>query len=202
MKSFRPLPIALALFCASAMSVDAQSLVDLYQSARAYDAVFQSARAQYESIVARAEQSRAGILPSVNLSVTTSRSAAQANLKLPVAYGAVGATISASQPLYRPANWLTYEQGKKSVISAQAQLLSAEQDLVLKVSQAYFDVLAAQDALTFVVAQKAAVEEQLASAKRNFEVGTSTITDTREAQAPTTWWWPSKSRPTTICGSR
>ncbi len=50
-------------------------------------------------------------------------------------------------------------------------------------SQAYFDVLAAQDTLTFVRAQKAAVAEQLASAKRNFEVGTSTITDTREAQA-------------------
>ena len=183
MKSFRPLPIALALLAACAMPVDAQSLVDLYQSARAYDAVFQSARSQYESIVARAEQSRAGILPSVNLSVSTSRSAAHANLKLPVAYGALGATISASQPLYRPANRLTYEQGKKSVISAQAQLVSAEQDLVLKVSQAYFDVLAAQDALTFVVAQKAAVAEQLASAKRNFEVGTSTITDTREAQA-------------------
>ena len=183
MKSFRPLPIALALCFACAMPVDAQSLVDLYQSARAYDATFQSARSQYESIVARADQSRAGILPSVNLSVATSRSAAQANLKLPVAYGALGATVSASQPLYRPANWLSYEQGKKSVISAQAQLVSAEQDLLLKVSQAYFDVLAAQDALTFVVAQKAAVAEQLASAKRNFEVGTSTITDTREAQA-------------------
>ena len=50
-------------------------------------------------------------------------------------------------------------------------------------SQAYFDVLAAQDTLAFVRAQKAAVAEQLASAKRNFEVGTSTITDTREAQA-------------------
>jgi outer membrane protein len=53
----------------------------------------------------------------------------------------------------------------------------------VRTSQAYFDVLAAQDTLTFVRAQKAAVAEQLASAKRNFEVGTSTITDTREAQA-------------------
>jgi outer membrane protein len=59
----------------------------------------------------------------------------------------------------------------------------AEQDLVVRVSQAYFDVLAAQDTLAFVRAQKTAVSEQLASAKRNFEVGTSTITDTREAQA-------------------
>ena len=66
---------------------------------------------------------------------------------------------------------------------AKAQLEASEQDLIVRTSQAYFDVLAAQDTLTFVVAQKAAVAEQLASAKRNFEVGTSTITDTREAQA-------------------
>ena len=62
-------------------------------------------------------------------------------------------------------------------------MATAEQDLLVRVSQAYFDVLAAQDSLAFVRAQKAAVAEQLASAKRNFEVGTSTITDTREAQA-------------------
>ncbi len=66
---------------------------------------------------------------------------------------------------------------------AQAQLNAARQDLVIRVSQAYFDVLAAQDTLAFVRAQKTAVSEQLASAKRNFEVGTSTITDSREAQA-------------------
>ncbi|HEY5581289.1 MAG TPA: TolC family outer membrane protein, partial [Rhodoferax sp.] len=59
----------------------------------------------------------------------------------------------------------------------------ADQDLIVRVSQAYFDVLAAIDNLTFIKAQKAAVGEQLASAKRNFEVGTATITDTREAQA-------------------
>jgi len=66
---------------------------------------------------------------------------------------------------------------------AQAQLTAASQDLIVRVAQAYFDVLAAQDTLTFVRAQKSATGEQLASAKRNFEVGTSTITDSREAQA-------------------
>jgi len=54
---------------------------------------------------------------------------------------------------------------------------------MLRVSQAYFDVLGAQDTLTTTRANKAAISEQLASAKRNFEVGTATITDTREAQA-------------------
>ncbi|HNQ10599.1 MAG TPA: TolC family outer membrane protein, partial [Giesbergeria sp.] len=91
--------------------------------------------------------------------------------------------LSASQPLYRPANRIAYEQGQRGVDVAQAQLDAAQQDLLVRVSQAYFDVLAAQDTLTFVQAQKSAVSEQLAAAKRNFEVGTATITDTREAQA-------------------
>jgi outer membrane protein len=91
--------------------------------------------------------------------------------------------LAASQPLYRPANRLGFEQGQKSLVVAQAQLVSAEQDLIVRTSQAYFDVLAAQDTLTFVKAQETAVAEQLAAAKRNFEVGTSTITDSREAQA-------------------
>ena len=184
MKLLRMLPIALALSVAVAAPARAQSLVELYEAARAYDASFQSARSQYEATVARADQSRAGTLPTVNLGMAVSRSAIDSSLKLPnTAFGTQSATVSASHPLFRPANWLTYEQGMKSVAIAQAQLVAAEQDLVLRLSQAYFDVLAAQDALTFVMAQKAAVAEQLASAKRNFEVGTSTITDTREAQA-------------------
>ena len=71
----------------------------------------------------------------------------------------------------------------KQIEQSQAQLLAAEQDLIVRVSQAYFDALTAKDNLTFVAAQKAAVAEQLAAAKRNFEVGTTTITDQREAQA-------------------
>jgi outer membrane protein len=92
-------------------------------------------------------------------------------------------TFSGSQPLYRPGNKASYEQGMKQVALGEAQLKIAEQDLIVRLSQAYFDVLTAQESLNFVKAQKSAVSEQLAAAKRNFEVGTSTITDTREAQA-------------------
>ena len=82
-----------------------------------------------------------------------------------------------------PAAWGAYEQSLKQAEVAKAQLETAEQDLIVRASQAYFDVLASQDSLEFVRAQKTAVSEQLASAKRNFEVGTATITDTREAEA-------------------
>ena len=180
----RTLAATLLLGGLMALPAGAQSLVELYESALAYDAAFQSARSQYEATVARAEQSRAGLLPTVGLAASMSRTSIDANVRVPnTAFGSQGATISASQPLYRPVNKLTYEQGQKSIIVGQAQLQVAEQDLIVRVSQAYFDVLAAQDAVTFVDAQKTAVAEQLAAAKRNFEVGTSTITDTREAQA-------------------
>ncbi|RYX90141.1 MAG: channel protein TolC [Comamonadaceae bacterium] len=184
MNVLRLLPLTLAVGFAFAPAAQAENLLELYQSARAFDATWQSARAQYDANLARAAQAKAGILPSAGLTAGLSKT--DLEVTAPVVnrtYRTENAAINASQPLYRPANWATYEQGLKQVDIAQAQLQTAEQDLVLRVSQAYFDVLAAQDTLAFVRAQKSAVAEQLASAKRNFEVGTSTITDSREAQA-------------------
>ena len=182
-----PVSAYMLLSAALTLPVQAQSLVELYGSARSYDAAYQSAKSQFEANLARAEQSRAGVLPTVGLAANVSRSILSVTPDIGPEvnrpFGTQSATLSASHPLYRPANWITYEQGKKSIDVAQAQLVAAEQDLIVRVSQAYFDVLASQDSLAFVLAQKAAVAEQLASAKRNFEVGTSTITDTREAQA-------------------
>ncbi len=162
----------------------AQSLVELYESARAFDATYQSARLQYDANLARADQAKAGILPNAGLAAGVSRTAFEnTNPQIDRSFNSQNATLQAAQPLYRPANVATYQQGLRGIDLARAQLEASEQDLIVRTSQAYFDVLAAQDTLTFVTAQKAAVAEQLASAKRNFEVGTSTITDTREAQA-------------------
>jgi len=175
------LAAALGLFAPLAQ---AQSLLELYDSARAFDANYQSARLQYDANLARAAQAKAGILPTAGLSAGVTRTGFD-NTNPPInsSFNSQSATLSATQPLYRPANWATYEQGKSQVELARAQLEAAEQDLIVRTAQAYFDVLAAQDTLAFVQAQKTAVDEQLAFAKRNFEVGTSTITDTREAQA-------------------
>ncbi|HWI78625.1 MAG TPA: TolC family outer membrane protein [Ramlibacter sp.] len=182
--NFLLLPATAALATAFAAPARADSLLQLYEAARAYDATWQSAKAQYDANLYRAEQAKAGILPSANLAAGVTRSSFENTA--PAADRALGSqtgTISAVQPLYRPANFATWEQGKRQVELAQAQLTAAAQDLIIRVSQAYFDVLGAQDTLSFVRAQKTAVNEQLAFAKRNFEVGTSTITDTREAQA-------------------
>jgi len=185
MKTLRLLPLTLAISAALALPAQAQSLLDLYQSAKAFDANYQSAKSLYEANLAKGEQAKAGLLPTIGLGLGANRN----NLSSDTpqfdggGYGSQSATLSASQPLYRPANVATAEQGKKQAELARVQLLAADQDLIVRVSQAYFDVLAAQDNLDFVKAQKTAVSEQLASAKRNFEVGTATITDTREAQA-------------------
>lgn len=167
-----------------AMSAQAQDLVVLVDAARAFDANYQSAKLQYQANMARAEQARAGILPTAGLNAGASLTGFDnSNPMVDRNFSTQNATLTASHPLYRPANRATYEQGIKQIELAKAVLEAANQDLMVRSSQAYFDVLAAQDTLAFVGAQKTAVAEQLASAKRNFEVGTSTITDTREAQA-------------------
>jgi len=185
-RSLTVLSLAISgILTAFAPAAQAQSLVELYDSARAFDATYLSAKLQYDANLARAEQSRASILPTASLSGTATltdfdNSASNTYNR---SYSTQGATLSASHPLYRPSNRATFDQGQKQLTLARAQLDAAEQELIVRTSQTYFDALASQDSLNFVKAQKAAVAEQLASAKRNFEVGTATITDTREAQA-------------------
>lgn len=187
--SFRRRPVQVAGWVMAAMSIwtapaQAQSLSELVELARGYDAPWQAAKAQFDATGSRAEQARAGLLPSVGL--TGGASYARTDVTRPpvdLSAPSQSAGLQASQPLYRPANRITFEQGQRSLDLAQAQLDAAGQDLLVRVSQAYFDVLAAQDALTVVQAQKAAVSEQLAFAKRNFELGNATITDSHEAQA-------------------
>ncbi len=168
----------------SAGQAQAQSLKELYEAARGYDASYLGARAQFEADKARAEQARAGVLPSVNLSAGANWTHTDTSTAgFDRTRNSQNAQVEARQPLIRPGNRISLEQAQKSLDIAQARLTSAEQDLIVRTAQAYFDVLAAEDTLTFVKAQKTAVSEQLAAAKRNFEVGTATITDTREAQA-------------------
>ena len=187
------LGIALAL---GAVGAQAQSLQDLYDAARAYDATFLAARALADSAQYKAAQVNALGRPSVGLGVSATnqqiippnRYTTVNGEQVQVAGDRVSATtvqagLTAKYAIYNRANRITIEQAQRGLSVAQADLETAEQDLIVRVSQAYFDVLAAQDALGTARASKAAIAEQLASAKRNFEVGTATITDTREAQA-------------------
>jgi outer membrane protein len=184
MQKFTLLPLACALSACFALSAQAQDLAQLYEAARVYDATYQSAKYRYEASLANLAQAKSSLYPTVGLNAGVSLANTD-NTNPNVTRRPVSQNIalSGSYPLYRPVNSLNIEQADKQAEVAKTVLDISEQDLIVRVSQAYFDVLASKDSLTFVNAQKAAVAEQLASAKRNFEVGTSTITDTREAQA-------------------
>jgi len=182
--TLRTLPLTLALMAAFTGHASAQSLSQLFEAAKGHDATYKSARSQFDASLARAEQAKALLRPTANLGAGLSKSDINlTDTALSRQQESRNLTFSGSQPLYRPGNKASYEQGMKQVALGEAQLKIAEQDLIVRLSQAYFDVLTAQESLNFVKAQKSAVSEQLAAAKRNFEVGTSTITDTREAQA-------------------
>ena len=168
----------------------AEDLIQVYRDAQRYDAVYAAARHALEAGRERLPQGRALILPTLNLSANATASRIDSDSRNPAIVPdfvrrpeSTGYTLTLAQPIYRPQNWLQYRQAEFQVAQSEAVFGQAGQDLIVRTAQAYFDVLAAQDTLELVRAQKAATSEQLAQAKRNFEVGTATITDTHEAQA-------------------
>ncbi|MDP3585476.1 MAG: TolC family outer membrane protein [Thiobacillus sp.] len=175
-------PLLLALTLALAPTAHATNLTDVYRDALAYDAQFAAARAAYEAGKEKAVQGRAGLLPNVNLGGNVRYQNVDASYGEDT-FSSNSIGINAAQPLFRKQNSVQYEQSKNQVKIAEMQLKVAEQELILRVAQAYFDVLQSQDNIAFINSQKASITEQLAAAKRNFEVGTATITDTHEAQA-------------------
>ncbi|UXH76467.1 TolC family outer membrane protein [Roseateles amylovorans] len=167
-------------------AAQAQSLQELYDAARAYDATYLAARALADSAQYRYGQAFALERPTVGVGASATRTETDPPGSVPRdRYGSTVTNVglTAKYAVFNRGNSVTIEQSRLNVDVSQSDLESAEQDLIVRVAQAYFDVLAAQDALGTSRANKAAIAEQLASAKRNFEVGTATITDTREAQA-------------------
>ncbi|MBL8307076.1 MAG: TolC family outer membrane protein [Rubrivivax sp.] len=175
--------LAVALAVALPGLAGAQSLQELYDAARAFDALYLAAKANAASAEYRAAQGEALGRPSLAATAGASTSQTDPPPTGAKATNTISAGLSGRYPLFNRSNEAAIEQARKGLVSAQADLDAAEQDLIVRVAQAYFDVLAARDTLETTRAKKAATAEQLASAKRNFEVGTATITDTREAQA-------------------
>lgn len=163
--------------------LQAGSLMDIYREALEYDAQYGAERAAYIAAQEKLPQGRAGLLPNINFTGTAQNQYIDTNLGPENLIKNRGIVIAATQPLIRIENFIIYEQSKNEVAQADARFVLAAQDLILRVAQAYFDVLNAQVDLEVMGAQKQAISEQLEQAKRNFEVGVSTILDTHEAQA-------------------
>ncbi len=187
--------IAMMAVAVASGGAHAESLLELYDAAKLYDATYLAARAQAESAYSKADQAKALIRPSLNLQAGISRtdfnsSASNSQTTLPGVASSYDsntttkrAGLQARQTIYNADSFARLDQADQSRLVADADLQVASQDLAVRVTQAYFDVLGAQDVLSTAQANKAALAEQLAAAKRSFEVGNSTITDTREAQA-------------------
>lgn len=175
---------ALAVFASQA--VCAVDLVETYQAAQLQDQTFAAAKSAQMAGREKLTQGRAAILPTLNLSASSTYTVNEtkiSTLTRQLNYNGSGYSLSLVQPLFRQQNWQLYAESDLQVLISDAQFKLAQQDLILRVSQAYFDVLMAQDSVRLAVAQKRAISEQLEQAKRSFEVGTATITDTYEAQA-------------------
>ncbi len=180
--------VALALGALSGLShAQTYDLVQAYKDSLANDAQLLSARSALEAAKERVPQAAAGLKPNVALTGSTGYQYFQNNPNTGSSFSKSFAPttlgVNLSYPLFRLQNVEALEQSKIQQSVSEALLAQTQVDLILRVSQAYFDVLASQDSLETVRAQKRAVAEQLASAKRNFEVGTATITDQQEAQA-------------------
>lgn len=164
----------------------AADLAQVYQQAQQQDPVFAAARATRAVGQEKPIQGQALLLPSVGLSGQSQRATTDTDISGSSSKHTIrsnGWSVSVSQPLFRLQNIALARQGEQQGQLSEAQFTAAQQDLIVRVAQAYFDVLLAQDKLAYLDAQRRAITEQLAQAKRNFEVGNATITDTHEAQA-------------------
>ena len=176
--------LALAAACAAACSsAQAIDLLNVYRDALVSDAVYLAARNQYDATRERLPQARAGYLPVITGTATAFRNDINLEVAPDQRYSTHTYAVTLTQPVFRMQNWIAISQADKLVLQAQAAFGFQGQELILRAGQAYFDVLLAQDNVALSGAQKTSISEQLAQAKRNFEVGTSTIVDTLEAQA-------------------
>ena len=183
----------LLVFALSSAPVGAADLLQIYRDALANDATYASARATRDAGLESLPQGLAQILPTVNATGFTQANNVDIKFRDIAGTGATtesrrsgptsGFTVTLTQPLFNWQNFQVYKEAGFKAAQTEALFSQATQDLIVRVAQAYFDVLASQDSLTFIQGQKVAIAEQLAQAKRNFEVGTATITDTHEAQA-------------------
>lgn len=178
----KPKLLSLLLMAGLGLPVHAENLSEAYRAARVHDAGFAAAQAAYRAAQEKIPQARAGLLPNASLNANTRYNDVEGSLAS-VDFNSNAWSVSAVQPIFRGQNLVAYDQSKVVVQQAEYQLKSAEQDLILRTARAYFEVLAGEDNLEFTLAQKGAIAEQLAAAKRNFEVGTATIVDTHEAQS-------------------
>jgi len=163
----------------------AEDLAAIYKLARENDPQWQAARASLQANLEKRVQGRSQLLPTVTLNATTIKSDQEATITATNRYNyrtdAYGLTLT--QPLYRPINTASARLGDASARQAEQEFRLAQQDLILRTTSAYLDVLSAEDSLDHAIAEKTAIDRLRRLAQRNFAVGTASLVDVHDAQA-------------------
>jgi outer membrane protein len=183
---------SLALFgLGQAQAEETQNLLQIYQQALTQDPVLASAKSGNRAVQEKLIQGKAQYFPTISFNAGVSASQTDIRIIGNAPFRNTGREtfegytygINLNQPIYRKQIQAQLEQARSQVEQSDKQLLLAQQNLILRSSKAYFDVLMSQDKIELIQAQKNAISKQLEQAKANFDVGTATITDFNEAQA-------------------
>lgn len=172
------------------MPVSAENLQDIYNLARQHDPQFRAAEADYRANQEAKAKSLAPLLPQVNASAQTTDTTQDVikNEFNPSSvgtndFGSSGYTLSLSQAVYRHDYWVQLRQANAQVAQAEANFRNAQQELIVRVAERYFQYLGAIDNLDFARAEEKAIEQQLNQTRQRFNVGLTAITDVHEAKA-------------------
>jgi outer membrane protein len=179
--------VSAMLLSMASLPAHAADLLETYRLAQSNDPTFEAARYALAAAQEKTPQARAGLLPVVNLNGNNNLNHASSEFSgVPPVDRDVRSwawTLQLTQPLFRAQNAFAYSEAEMLAEQARAQYSQAEQDLILRVTQAYFDVLVVQESIEVADVQLRAAEEQLALAQRGFEAGANAITDVHEAKS-------------------
>ena len=171
------------------LAAHANGLVDVYTIAKSKDTEIREAEANYNAAAQARPIARASLLPQVSLNAETSdndldtRGQTFGVSGADVNFNSHGYGLRLTQSLYNHEFYVQLRQSKNTVAKAQVVLDDSKQELILRVTELYFNVLAAQDDLKFATAEKDAINRQREQAEKRFEVGLVPITDVKEAQS-------------------
>ncbi len=166
----------------------AQDLLEIYELALQHDPVLKQSHASQLAIGESRNQSVANFLP--NVSATGINNFNRLNNNRPTYQGSgiqkyldQSLSVNLTQPLFHWEHWIELSQADNQIAQAEADYQTELQKLMVKIADAYFNVLSAEDNLEFTRSEKQAIARQLEQAKQRYDIGLSDITEVREAQA-------------------
>lgn len=170
----------------------AQDLIAVYQQALENDPILKQAHARQLASEEFKDQGIARLLPTLSATGGTSRQwlhnkkAGGFDFRGPIVnqeFWNHTFSVNFVQPVFHWDHWVQLSQSDNQIAQAEAEFLAERQNLMVKITEAYFEVLSAQDTYNFAVAEKEAIAHQLEQAQQRFEVGLIAITDVYEAKA-------------------